>query len=143
MISLDLVLQFLLDSLRKLLGDSHHIFLALCVLLLFFKTPYFHFEVLDFRVVISLLYLDRRMLTHLGHCDLMTGILGSFFEVVAFFSQFLHFVCLSLNGMFKLSDERVMLKLLELEIAFDLLIEMDLKLLFNRLELGLVLTLNF
>ena len=98
---------------------------------------------MDFRVVISLLYLDCRMLTHLGHCDLVTRILGSFFEVVAFFCQFLDFVCLFLNSMFKLSDERVMLKLLELEIAFDLLIEMDLKLLFNRLELGLVLTLDF
>ena len=44
--------------------------------------------------------------------------------------------------MFELSDERFMLKLLKLEIAFDLLIEMDLKLLFNTFELRLVLTLD-
>ena len=83
------------------------------------------------------------MLAHLCHCDLMTCILGSLFEVVALFCQFLYFVCLFLNSMFELSDERVMLKLLELEIAFDLLIEMYLKLFFNRLELVLVLILDF
>ena len=62
---------------------------------------------------------------------------------IALHAAVVDFVRLFLNGMFKLSDERVMLKLLELEIAFDLLIEMDLKLLFNRLELVLVLTLDF